>query len=61
MKLKYFIGEYGQGSPFRLNDLADKAEKAPYSVLLQSSLSETPRYLDQRRPEGGIELRGRLC
>lgn len=31
---KYSIAKDGQGSPFRLNHLADKAEKVRYGALL---------------------------
>ena len=39
---KYSIAEEGQGSPFRLNHLADKPEKAHYGTLLYGALSANP-------------------
>ena len=37
---KYSIDKEGQGSPFRLNNLADKGEKTPYDCFV-TGISES--------------------
>ncbi len=56
LERKYFIGEEAQGSPFRLNDLANKAEKPPYRLVLHSSCPETLGIISTGRVTGAEKL-----